>query len=179
MNELENQRQLRACWVRGPYNSPYFVAQSFSHLVLTASGIGITPALGVMGQYPGYSRTKILLWSTRDADMLKFFAPLITDAHLAVIFYTGKVKLTDEEMKKIRSHGNIYIQQSRPKSLPTTIETIIVEFENHLNLSSAESINDLDEVQKASWCVLYCGGSFRISDSSKESRVGFECELFD
>lgn len=183
LEDVQNQKQLRACWVRGPYKSPYFIAQEFSHLVLTASGIGITPALGVMGQYPGFSRTKILVWSTRDKNMLKFFAPLIRDAHLAVIFYTGKEKLSHREEIGICSHGNIYVQQSRPKSLPETIGSIIVQFENNLNDCFARSIEDIDRINKASWCILYCGGSFRIRDDlqaySKKNHVSFHCELFD
>jgi len=183
LKDIHEQKQLRACWVRGPYTSPYFVAREFSHLILTASGIGITPALGVMEQYPGFSRTKILVWSTRDANMLKFFAPLIKDAHLAVVFYTGKVKLRPEEVLKISSQGNIYIQQSRPESLPGTIGSIIVQFENFLNLTVAKSIEEVDTRNKASWCVFYCGGSARIKDDlstfSRKSKVSFEYEMFD
>ena len=183
MKEVEDQRQLRACWVRGPYTSPYHVAQSFSHLVLTATGIGITPALGVMGQYPGFSRTKLLIWSTRDKNMLKFFAPLITDSHLAAIYYTGKEKLSDEEVFKISSYGNIFLQQSRPKDgFGGVAESIIVEFENHINLSSVDCIKEIDSRKKAAWCVLYCGGSKRIRDElkdfSKGNGLGFESELF-
>lgn len=184
MKELEHQQQKRACWVRGPYTSPYFVAQNFSHLVLTATGIGITPALGVMGQYPGFSRTKVLVWSTRDKNMLKFFAPLIDDAHLAVIYYTGKEKLTTREVLKITSHGNIFLQQDRPSDgFSGTVESVIVEFENHINMSGAEKIEELNMVRKAAWCVLYCGGSKRIKDElhqfSKQNGVGFESELFN
>lgn len=183
VKDVKEQKQLRACWVRGPYTSPYFVAMEFSHLILTASGIGITPALGVMGQYPGFSRTKILVWSTRDKNMLKFFAPLIKDAHLAVVFYTGKEKLSESEVKKICSFGNIYIQQSRPDSLPDTIATIIVQFNNFLNVTDAEKIEEIDTICLASWCIFYCGGSKRIRDDlqdlSKKSRVNFEYEMFD
>lgn len=183
VEELRRQRQLRACWVRGPYTSPYSAVQSFSHIILTASGIGITPALGVMGQYPGFSRTKILVWTTRDKNMLKFFAPLVSDAHLAVIFYTGKEKLDEEEVGKIRSHGNIYLQQSRPHSLPEIIEYVIVEFENHLHLTFNDNLNMVDLSYKASWCVLYCGGSHRMKDEletfSKTNGVSFKYELFD
>ena len=184
MQELSDQKQLRACWVRGPYTSPYHVAQNFSHLILTATGIGITPALGVMGQYPGYSRTKVLIWSVRDPNMLKFFAPLITDAHVAAIYYTGKEKLDDSEVRKITKHGNIYLQQSRPKAgFHGTAETVIVEFENHINLSAAETITEIDLRKRTAWCVLYCGGSVRIRDElrdfSHKNGVGFESELFD
>ncbi len=184
MKELHDQRQLRACWVRGPYTSPYHVAQNFSHLVLTATGIGITPALGVMGQYPGFSRSKILIWSTRDKNMLKFFAPLLTDAHIAAIYYTGKDKLDHKEVSDICAHANIYIQQARPpKGFVGAAESVILEFENHINLSRARKIKDVDLMKRAAWCVLYCGGSVRIRDElkgfAKENRLGFESELFD
>ena len=184
MEELTNRKQLRGCWVRGPYTSPYFVAPNYSHFVLTATGIGITPALGVMGQYPGSSRTKILVWSTRDKELLKFFAPLMKDAHLAVIFYTGKEKLDTREVISISSFGNIYIQQSRPESLSGTVGSIIVEFENYFHQESvAASIGEVEMVHRAAWCVLYCGGSTRIEDELKEftmdNKLGFESELFD
>ncbi len=32
------RNHLSSCWVRGPYTSPYHVGDSFSHLVLTATG---------------------------------------------------------------------------------------------------------------------------------------------
>merc|ERR1711908_21742 len=88
--EVKDKNQLRSCWVRGPYASPYTIASNFNHLVLVASGIGITPALGVMGQFPGYSRSKFLVWTTRCPYMLKYFAPLLNDAHIAAVYYTGK-----------------------------------------------------------------------------------------
>lgn len=184
MQELEDQQQKRACWVRGPYTSPYSVASNFSHLVLTATGIGITPALGVLGQYPGLSRTKILVWSVRDKSMLKFFAPLITDSHLAVVYYTGSEKLSNKEVIKICSHGNIFLQQSRPKDgFSGTVESVVIEFENHINLSAAETLREIQMVRKAAWCVLYCGGSKGIKNElkefSKRNGVGFEAELFN
>ncbi len=46
---------------------------------------------------------------------------MIKDAHFAVVFYTAKVKLQPEEVSKIISHGG----------------SIIVQFENFLNLSDA------------------------------------------
>ncbi len=184
MKELEDQRQLRACWVRGPYTSPYHVAQNFSHLILTATGIGITPALGVVGQYPGFSRSKILIWSTRDKNMLKFFAPLIRDAHVAAIYYTGKEKLTPNEVLEICAHGNIYLQQTRPPNgFVGVAESIIVEFENHIHFSDVSKVREIASLKRAAWCVLYCGGSVRIRDELKgfaqKNHLGFESELFD
>jgi hypothetical protein len=182
--DITKKKQLSSCWVRGPYKSPYFVAADFSHLVLTASGIGITPALGVMEQYPGFSRTKILVWSTRDAKMLKFFAPLLKDAHLAIIYYTGKEELSDGSIAKLQSYGNIWIQQSRPKSgLTGTIETAISMFESQMNDTAKTPLHAIDEIHRAAWCVLYCGGSKVLRNElhgfSKSYGLGFESELFD
>ncbi len=186
-NEVNRRMQLQSCWVKGPFTSPYFIAHDFSHIVLTASGIGITPALGVMGQYPGFTRTKIFIWSTRCKTMLQFFAPLLRDAHLSVIFYTGKEKLSTFELVKIQSHGNIFIQQSRPKSLTATIGSLITMFENEMNegrgVVVARDIMDVEKSHRNDWCLLYCGGSTVIRDQikyfAKDKGLGYECELFD
>jgi len=193
--EVDGRNQMRSCWMKGPFTSPYFVASYFSHVVLMASGIGITPALGVIGQYPGSSRTKILIWSLRSKNMVKFFAPLLKDVHIAVIFYTGKDKLSSTELKRIKSLGNIFIQQSRPKSLTETIASLIVMFEQGFMNERNESIrclesnfkiqclNDIHKELRATWVALYCGGSTRIRDElamfAKKSGIGWECELFD
>ena len=128
-----------------------------------ASGIGITPALGVMGQYPGFSRTKILMWSTRDLDMLKFFAPLLNDAHFAIIFYTGKTKLSASDITEFDLYGNIYIQIGRPKKpngLDVIISCVIVKLEHIFDpFGEKRSLEDLELLRKQAWCVLYCGGA--------------------
>ena len=189
-SDVALERHGRSCWARGPYTSPYFIATDFSNLILMASGIGITPALGVIGQYPEFSRTKILIWSIRSRNMLKFYTPLMSDAHLAVVFYTGKEKLTTAEISSMSTYGNIFIQQSRPKSLAGTIESIIVQFEEHLGFgdkshhgASAIQIEKKDRARRAAWCVLYCGGSTRIRDElyeyTQKAGTGWECELFD
>ena len=46
--------------------------------------------------------------------MLKFFAPLLGDAQLCLVFYTGKPKLSKSELVTISSHGNIIVRQQRP-----------------------------------------------------------------
>ena len=186
LSQVNSRKQLQSCWIRGPFTSPYFIAHDFSHLVLTASGIGITPALGVMGQYQGFTRTKILIWSTRSKTMLQFFAPLLKDAHLAVIFYTGKEeKLTPTELMTIRSYGNIFIQESRNSSLVGTISSLITMFENEMNVDSAvaASVMDVEKSHRNAWCVLYCGGNKDIRDQikafAKDKDLRYQSELFD
>jgi len=200
-HELINKNPRRSCWVRGPYTSPYSIASNFNHMVLVASGIGITPALGVMGQYSGSSRSKFLVWSTRCPYMLKFFAPLLKDAHVAAVFYTGKdYVFTGEELIALRLHGNIYIEQRRPRSITAVIESLIVTYENQANnfmqykhqqhnsehLSrdvSQITIDNMDEESLQAWCVLYCGGSQIIKETlrtyTKEKGVTFDCEVSD
>lgn len=173
-----------ACWVRGPYVSPYSIASDFSRLVLVATGIGITPALGVMGQYKGFSRFKVLVWSTRCSKMLKFFLPLLKDVHLAVIYYTGPA---DESLQN--RVGNVFIQKSRPRSLTNTLSTLISCSTEVLNSndtkarSSTDSKGRMKHQFRKQWCIFYCGGSKRIlgqlQNFSKTNDFNFEYELFD
>jgi hypothetical protein len=180
---MMNQKQLQSCWIRGPYSSPYRIARDFSHLVLISTGIGITPALGVMGQYFGYSRTKILIWLTKDADKLRFFAPLLDEAHLAFVFYTGKTKLTNDEVRDLEACGKIFIQQYHPSSLTRIVEKIVIAFEKNLNLSAAQSLHEMEKMERSKWCLLYCGGRVEIKNQlhefSRVNKLGFESEMFD
>ena len=49
--------------------------------------------------------------------MLKFFAPLLDDCQVASIFYTGKTKISDEEIEEICSscEGTMFIHTRRPE----------------------------------------------------------------
>ena len=107
MKTLVSKRATGSCWVRGPYTSPFAIAGSFSQIILVASGIGITPALAVLNQFAGFSRSCALIWLVRSPEMLEFFAPLLDNARAALIYYTGKKKLSDEVKAKIRGHGQI------------------------------------------------------------------------
>ena len=153
---VEKRLQRRACWVCGPFVSPYAAAKDFSQLLLFASGIGITPALGVMGQYPESTRMKFLIWSTRSAPLLKFFAPLLGDAQLCLVFYTGKPKLSKAELVTIESHGHIIISQQRP-DLEQLLEQVVRGYEkNEAGISRASDLNlaTLDRHTMASWCAF-------------------------
>ena len=185
--EVTNQRQLRHCWVKGPFVSPYSVVSKFSNLILVASGIGITPALGVMGQYKGNSRVKILIWSTRCPRMLKFFVPLFEeDATIAIIYYTGKEPLSDVELLGLSSSSNIFIHMARPESLTDTVSTVITEIEcvtGGIDYPCTHHVSDIPLELRKQWCILYCGGSKKIRDMfseySNEMKVKYEYELFD
>ena len=191
LKQVQGRKQLQSCWIHGPFVSPYSIVHDFSHLVLTASGIGITPALGVMAQYPGFSRTKIFVWLTRSKSMLKFFSPLLKDAHLAVVFYTGKETLTSKELSKIRSHGNIFVYTKRPDDLTGTIDSVITMFENHMSIADketgciflAQDLSQVDVLHRREWCVLYCGGSKSLMDQlhdfAEGNDLGWQCESFN
>ena len=198
--EITDKSQMRSCWVRGPYASPFSIASNFNNMVLVATGIGITPALGVMGQYSGHSRLKFIIWTTKCPYMLRFFAPLLKDALIATVFYTGRDYIfTEEELTSLRSYGNIYIKQGRSSDLTNVIESLIVTYENEackfmrdsnigrrrlglgLGLGSGRRLkgittqvttDSMNEEELRAWCVLYCGGSLIIEDIIRQYTKG-------
>jgi len=115
--------------------------------------------------------------------MLKFFIPIIEDAHICVIYYTGKVKISRGEVKSLTKSGRIYIQQSRPASLTGSISTIICETVSKIEDKPISKIEDISIKARLQWCMLYCGGSIRIKDDfskfSKEKKIKFDSELFN
>ena len=189
-NAVRGLRRHRTCWIRGPYTSPFSIAHDFSQLVLFASGIGITPSLGVLGQYRGAKRVKFLIWITRSEAMLKFFAPLICDAQMAMVYYTGKTKLSPSDVKRIESKGNIFVHQGRPDLIDCFSRTIIA-FEDAArapNLKQTDQnqvtrVQDVPAKLRATWCALYCGGSKQIQNelagAARKFGVGWQAELFD
>lgn len=173
----------RTCWIRGPYSSPFSVAKDFSQIILFASGIGITPALAVMGQYRGAARIKFLVWATRSAAMLRFFAPLMSDAQVVSVYYTGKPKLSNREMESIRQRcPNLFIHQRRPKWTKTMAKHVVT-FESSATGKEYKSIETIPAHHRGSWCGLYCGGSHVIKDelagAARKWGLGWQVELFD
>ena len=94
----------RPVWVAGPYASPYSTADEFQNLVLVASGIGITPALSVLGTLRSSRRTN-LVWMCRDASLLEFYVrscPFPSDAW-TLIYYTGRRRLVLDDAQLPRT----------------------------------------------------------------------------
>ena len=118
--------------------------------------------------------------------MLKFFAPLIADAQLATVYYTGKPKLTDAEVAAIAARGNIFVHQRRP-NLVECFGRTIVGFENvaagSRDEAAAKTVEEVEPALRASWCGLYCGGSKAIEKQLEKAArkwgVGWQAELFD
>ena len=138
----------------------------------------------MLGQYRGAKRVKFIIWVTRSAPMLKFFAPLLSDAQVATVYYTGQPKLSTDELQAITaSRGNIFIHQRRPQLASCFARTIIAFESAASGVASATTVEDVDPSLRASWCGLYCGGSKRIQDElAKAARkwgVGWQAELFD
>ena len=122
--------------------------------------------------------------------MLKFFAPLIADAQLATVYYTGKRPLTEQEIANITASGrnHVIVYQKRP-DLRECFARTLISFESiaaerasmdnqtraalqerRTSIESKElsreevdaSVKQIDASIRASWCGLYCGGSHTI-----------------
>ena len=192
----------RSLWVRGPFTSPYSISHRFSNLILFASGIGITPALGVLDQYYG-DRNCIVVWMLRSEAMLTFFTPLLAKAKHVIVYYTDKKKLTDEKVKLLKEKAPIIMNHNRP-DLDTIIPAIVEQYSKLLKEGDVPgaakpsrfsmavkrmslrklAISRQDEkIDVSAWCAMYCGGSFKVKDqlraSARKLRIGWEAELFD
>lgn len=180
--EVYSQMNLSSCWVRGPFVSPYHLAHSFSHLILTATGIGITPSLGVAGQYKGNARTKVLIWSVKSLEMLLFFSPLLSDFHFALIYYTGPDPISVNDAYKVRSNGNVFLKTKRG-DFNYAIACVITSFESSTRDSIYSDLKSVPIEALHAWSVLYCGGSRKVLDSiasfSNENDIHFHYEVFD
>jgi len=111
----------RPVWVNGPVPSPYEAAVNFDNLLLCASGIGITPALGCIENYRNSNRSVSLIWMVRDNSLVEFFLEhtKFPSDGITLIYYTGKAALDlSKKPEKVR------IIPGRPK-LETTIIDII------------------------------------------------------
>ena len=108
--------------------------------------------------------------------MLQFFAPLLDDACVCLVYYTGKAPLSTEQRSDIKQHGAIEIFTKRPM-LAKLVDQVICKFEG------ARSMSDVSRDARSSWCMLYCGGSRAIEGSLRKKAgdlgIGWQSELFD
>ena len=172
-----NEGVTRTCWLRGPFTSPYAVSVSYSNMILVASGIGITPAMGVLSQF-GTDRFCHVIWICRSESMLCFFMPLLKDATRLVIYYTNKEKLSNELMVTLSRLANVAFHQNRP-DISTLLAESIASSEPHERQAPDNNVN----IEHSLWCALYCGGSKSIerqlAQSAQDLKICWECELFD
>lgn len=107
--------------------------------------------------------------------MLKFFAPLLEDAAMAIIYYTGRERLSPVEIERLTLGKNIYIQQSRPGDLTATVGTVISSISASDELVAADDEQeDIPLKMRKQWCILYCGGSKKICEmlSDYSEKIG-------
>ena len=116
----------RPVWVAGPYASPYSTADEFQNLVLVASGIGITPALSVLGTLRSSRRTN-LVWMCRDASLLSFYVRscLFPSDAWTLIYYTGRRRLVLDDAQLPRT---VMIFRGRP-NLDCVVRELIAGIE--------------------------------------------------
>ena len=116
----------RPVWVAGPYASPYSTADEFQNLVLVASGIGITPALSVLGTLRSSRRTN-LVWMCRDASLLEFYVRscLFPSDAWTLIYYTGRRRLVLDDAQLPRT---VMIFRGRP-NLDCVVRELIAGIE--------------------------------------------------
>jgi len=117
----------RPCWIKGPFPSPYSHASGYDNMILVASGIGITPALGAINAFKD-SRRVNLIWAVRDPEMLEFFLKHLYLDHDGwnLIYYTGKQPLCADLES---TNTNIRIIRGRPK-LSSVIPNVVYGIES-------------------------------------------------
>ena len=73
MNELPTPVH-KAAFIVGPFLSPFSSpAMDCEHIIAVASGIGVTPILGIMQKYAYTQRRISLVWICRDAGLIEHF----------------------------------------------------------------------------------------------------------
>lgn len=120
----------RPAWICGPFLSPFSTALNYDHIITVATGIGITPALAVMGRYKNNRRIN-LIWSCRDASLIEFFVNMVEfplDSFI-FIFYTGKAPLSLGN----DAPPNVLVFKGRP-NLERVITSMIYRIETNFLL---------------------------------------------
>jgi len=135
----------RPCFIQGIFASPYCFAVDYDHLILVATGIGITPALATLNSYKS-ERQVNLIWSCRDASLVDFFLnnTVFDDDGLTIIYYTGKTPLQVPENKP----DNLFIIRKRP-DLTAVIPRVIDTVEAQLSVSDLSNVEDVGEAELA------------------------------
>jgi ferredoxin-NADP reductase len=81
----------RPVFISGPFASPYSTALNYDNVVLVASGVGITPALGIINTHKSTKRVN-LIWSCREPSLVEFYLEntRFDEEAWTLIYYTGK-----------------------------------------------------------------------------------------
>jgi hypothetical protein len=112
----ENGSWITPCWVQGPFLSPFSQTVSFGHLMLVASGIGISAAMLVVQQMVSneVGREVYLVWMSRSLEQLSYKLPTLVRCTACLVFYTGKDEIPPELQAAIDEHPNVAFYRGRP-----------------------------------------------------------------
>ncbi|KAK3237620.1 hypothetical protein CYMTET_52321 [Cymbomonas tetramitiformis] len=116
-------------WIYGPFPSPFSGATSRPNLMAVASGIGVTPTLGIISELAETHNVNVV-WMCRDHDLIEYFIRSVqfdNDAW-SIIFYTGKIPLLLDEDHFLRN-PRLLIVEGRP-ALREDILSIMAAVEN-------------------------------------------------
>jgi hypothetical protein len=108
--------------------SPFSTSVEYDNLLLVATGIGITPCLGLINKMKEDRRIN-LIWMYRDASLVEFILNSVEfdDDAVSLIYYTGKRKLSiTKELPE-----TAYVFNQRP-NLRNAITNIVDAIENGL-----------------------------------------------
>ena len=120
-----------------------------------SSGIGITPALSVIGAHK-HSRRINLIWAVRNRDLLEFFLDHLYLDHQGwnLIFYTGREELNMASLN-VHANTNVCIISGRP-NLHEVIPAIIFGIESGQGLPENYTSSTRREVCQAIVDRLNC-----------------------
>ncbi|KAL7532054.1 hypothetical protein ACHAWF_003998 [Thalassiosira exigua] len=161
--ELERNDTSRPVWIQGPFVSPYTIARNFDNLILTSTGIGITPALSVIEAHKK-SRTIFVIWATRDSSLIEFFLEnyhyLDHENGFVFIHYTGDAPLDPALLEGLAS--NVKVLYSRPN-----LEAVIP---NIIHASESSGMKSQQQFEACSKCQVISN----LLERSKE----FDTEIY-
>lgn len=114
----------RPGWIYGPFPSPFSGAIGKDNLIAVASGIGITPTIGIIAQLSA-SRKVNVIWMSRDADLIEYYTANVgfDDDAWTIIFYTGKRALFLDEAT-FKRNPRLLLIKGRPALRKDMIEVM-------------------------------------------------------
>jgi ferric-chelate reductase len=162
-------------WVYGPFPSPFSGATDADSMVCVASGIGITPTLGIIKTLSA-SRKVNVVWMCKQADLIEYFLRTVTfdDDAWTIIYYTGKRKLVLSE-EQFKNNPRVLLLQGRP-DLKQIILDIIYACEMDGDLPPAT----LDKALEMHHNTFHCGDIKKFKALVEKMLVTYSVrELFE
>merc|ERR1711957_1078525 len=154
----------------GPFVSPFESALAYDSLILVATGIGITPCLGVMNTCC-LSRSVNLIWICRDASMVEFYLSnmILAKGSWAVIYYTGTRPLAISRILP----KTVLVFAHRP-DFDSIIRHIILAVETNSDIAAAQQ-----EVRQRTSMVMQSFCANLTADQAKSSSLSMRESALD